>query len=452
MSFPRYPRYKDSGVEWLGEVPEHWNPVPIKHLGKLKGGAGFPHDEQGLHGEELPFHKVNALARAVEGVIHSSENTISRGTAERLGAYVFPPGTIVFAKVGAALLLGRLCRLSTDACIDNNMMGLVVDGSGFDVRYVQSAMSMVRFDLIANPGAVPSLNEAQIGDLHLAFPPLEEQRLIAHFLSRETAKIDALIAEQRCLIDLLKEKRQAVISHAVTRGLNPDAPMKPSNIAWLGDVPAHWEVVPLKRVITTIEQGWSPQCENYPAEGSDEWAVLKVGCVNGGEFRPWENKSLPPALQPIPELGIQAGDVLISRANTRELVGSTAVVKDDYPRLMLCDKLYRVRMLQKQCLPEFLAYYLGSRVARGQIELGATGASASMLNIGQATVLEMPVPVPPPTVQREIVRFLDMSTVAANTLTSEAEHAIALLQERRTALISAAVTGKIDVRNIGEAA
>ncbi len=280
--------------------------------------------------------------------------------------------------------------------------------------------------------------------------PPNEQVAIASFLDREAAKIDALVAEQRRLVELLKEKRQTVISQAVTKGLDPDAPTKPSGVEWMGDIPAHWQVLPIKRIIKTIEQGWSPQCESYPAEGVDEWGVLKVGCVNGGKFRQIENKLLPAELVPIPELGIRAGDVLISRANTRDLVGSAAVAKDDHPRLMLCDKLYRLRLLHEQCLPEFLAYYLGSGVARGQIELGATGASASMLNISQSTILEMPAPVPPTAIQHEIVGWLDECGAATGGLISEAERAIALLQERRTALISAAVTGKVDVRGLAE--
>lgn len=208
---------KDSGIEWLGEVPAHWAIAPIKHLGWLKGGAGFPHDEQGVEGEELDFHKVNALGQArPNGVLQSSENTISRDTAERLSAFVFPPRTIVFAKVGAALLLGRIRELASPACIDNNMMGLVVDEGRNDVTFVRQAMGLVRFDLIANPGAVPSLNESQIGNFALASPPLNEQVAIATYLDSETTKLDALTAEAERAIDLLKERRSALISAAVT--------------------------------------------------------------------------------------------------------------------------------------------------------------------------------------------------------------------------------------------
>src|SRR5690606_21276924 len=130
---------------------------------------------------------------------------------------------------------------------------------------------------------------------------------------------------------------------AVTKGLDPDAPMKDSGIEWLGEVPAHWSITRVKRIISSIDQGWSPQCEGFPALDDDSWGVLKVGCVNGGVFNPMENKALPDSLRPEIELTIREGDLLISRANTRELVGRAAVAERNFPNLLLCDKLYRLR-------------------------------------------------------------------------------------------------------------
>ena len=215
--FKPYPAYKDSGVEWLGEVPQSWKVRPIKSCGWLKGGAGFPHEHQGDGSFELDFHKVNALATASrEGYLQPSENTVSRETARALGAYVFPSGTIVFAKVGAALLLRRLRRIASPACIDNNMMGLVVFEDAFHPDFMLYAMGTVRFDLISNPGAVPSLNESQIGNYRLAIPTIEEQTQIARFLDHETARIDVLVEEANTGVGLLQERRSALISAAVT--------------------------------------------------------------------------------------------------------------------------------------------------------------------------------------------------------------------------------------------
>jgi len=214
---------------------------------------------------------------------------------------------------------------------------------------------------------------------------------------------------------------------------------KDSAVDWLGAVPAHWEVQPIKRLLLSVEQGGSPQCENYPAE-SGQWGVLKVGCVNGGRFNADENKALPADLEPLPELGIRRGDVLVSRANTRELVGSVAVADRDYAHLLLCDKLYRLRVMPDRCEPSFLAHFIGSGAARSVIEAAATGASSSMLNIAQGAIVGMPMPLPPLDEQRALLRFLHAETAKIDLLIAEQQRLIALLTEKRQAVIAHAVT------------
>lgn len=217
-----------------------------------------------------------------------------------------------------------------------------------------------------------------------------------------------------------------------------------SGIPWLGRVPKGWSVKRIKLVTCSIEQGWSPQCEGAPVTSPEEWGVLKVGCVNGGRFNPAENKTLPSDLAPIPELGVRAGDVLVSRANTRELVGSAACVAADHLNLLLCDKLYRLRLDRDACRSEWLALYLGSAAARSQIELAASGASQSMVNIGQSTILDMPMPLPHPDEQVGILAFLACETTKIDSLVAEQERLVALLKEKRQAVISQAVTKGLD--------
>jgi type I restriction enzyme S subunit len=276
-------------------------------------------------------------------------------------------------------------------------------------------------------------------------PPRAEQDDIVAFLDRETAKIDGLVAEQRRLMALLKEKRQAVISHAVTQGLNPHAPMKPSGIEWLGDVPAHWEVCAIRRIVTAIEQGWSPECFARPAE-ADEWGVLKAGCVNRGIYDQSDNKALPAELTPMPEYEVQIGDVLMSRASgSPELVGSTALVTSTREKLMLSDKIFRLRFDQRM-EPKFFVAALNSRPLRSQIEQSLSGGNGLANNLPQASLRGLFLAVPPKQEQQEVCNYLGTELVKFDTLTLEAQRAIDLLAERRTALISAAVTGQIDVR------
>lgn len=207
---------RDSGIPWLGKIPKHWAVVPLKRIGRLRGGSGFPHQDQGNPGEELNFFKVAALAKAdPSGFLLPGGDTVSRRTAARLGAHVFPAHSIVFAKVGAALLLGRVGLLASESCIDNNMMGLVVS-EGHCSDFIRQALSLVKFDLIANPGAVPSLSAEQIGGYLLPCPPREEQEEIAEFLQARSSKFDALQAEVRQAITLLNQRRSALIAAAVT--------------------------------------------------------------------------------------------------------------------------------------------------------------------------------------------------------------------------------------------
>nr|WP_256489788.1 restriction endonuclease subunit S [Dyella lutea] len=438
---PRYPEYKDSGVPWLGEIPAHWLIAPVKQLGKLKGGAGFPHAEQGLDAEELPFHKVNALGRAgSDGVLWGSENNISRATAERLGAYIFPSGALVFAKVGAALLLGRIRRLGEAACIDNNMMGLVVDDDAADVAFVSYALNLVRFDLIANPGAVPSLNEGQIGNFQLVLPNRAEQRAIATFLDRETAKIDALIAEQEKLLALLAEKRQATISHAVTRGLNPNAPMKDSGIPWLGEVPAHWEVGPLKRF-------WSvTDCKHLTAEFTEDG--IPLASIREVQSRFVDLSDAKRTTEGFFEQLIEggrdprAGDLLFSRNAT---VGEVAQVPSSVEKFAMGQDVCLLRRLGGAASPDYMQCVLRSPVVSEQLNALMIGSTFKRINVEQ--IRSLAVPFPPPGEQLEISSCLENLLGSYESLAQGAVAAVALLKERRSALISAAVTGKIDVRN-----
>ena len=455
MSFPRYPAYKDSGVEWLGKVPEHWEVKRLRHAATLN-----PSKQETAHldrATEVSFLPMEAIGD--DGSLNL-ERTRPIGDVET-GYTYFREGDVTLAKI--------------TPCFENGKGGIMrglVGGVGFGTtelivaRPAVKSISSAYLDRVFTSRPFRQLGEAAmygaggqkrvpddfVRDFAIGLPPLDEQRAIATFLDRETAKIDALVAEQEKLIELLKEKRQAVISHAVTKGLDPSVPMKDSGVEWLGEVPAHWEVVRIKHVVASIEQGWSPQCESYPVESADQWGVLKVGCVNGGVFNPDENKVLPDDLTPVPALAIRAGDVLVSRANTRELVGSAATALMDYPNLLLCDKLYRLRLNHKMDAPQYLAYFLGCLPVREQIELAATGASSSMLNIGQATILELRLPHPDVEEQLAITAHLDAVTARMRDTATEAEAIIAALQERRSALISAAVTGQIDVRRAPEQA
>ena len=208
-------KMKDSGIEWLGEIPKHWEVLAFKRLGDFQGGAGFPNDEQGCEDNELPFYKVSDTNLPGNEILMTVQNNaVSRETARKLRAYIFPTETVVFAKVGAALLINKRRILTQPSCIDNNMMGFM--RRTCELRWVYFWMCSLDLGELANPGAVPSINEGQIRVIRVPVPPLPEQRTIAAFLDRETAWIDEIVKKVEKSIDLLREHRTALISAAVT--------------------------------------------------------------------------------------------------------------------------------------------------------------------------------------------------------------------------------------------
>ncbi len=211
------PHFRPSGIDWLRDIPTHWEARRLKDVGKLVGGAGFPEALQGVGDEELPFFKVGDLSKAKDGLwLANSKHTISRETATSLRAQVIPKGAIAYAKIGAALLLNRRRIVAQPSCIDNNMSAYIPDASRITTEWALYTLLLIDFGLHVNPGAVPSLSEGDQAFLPIAIPPLVEQRAIADYLDAETARIDALSSREESVIKLLQEYRTALITAAVT--------------------------------------------------------------------------------------------------------------------------------------------------------------------------------------------------------------------------------------------
>lgn len=288
----------------------------------------------------------------------------------------------------------------------------------------------------------PAINASELGDIFIFLPRISEQNEISEYLDKETARIDQLIGAKERLVKLLTAKRAELITQAVTRGLDRRGPLRDSRLAWIGQIPAHWALERLKFHLFGIEQGWSPQCDNNPA-GEGEWGVLKAGCVNGWQFDPAENKRLPEELEPLPEYEVRAGDLLMSRANTTELLGSAALVRTVRPRLMICDKLYRLRVNEARLEKEFLVAFLRSSAGRFEFERDATGTSKSMQNIGQDSVSNVWLPIPPVSEQRDIVAHIRSETGKLDSALAATERSVGLLKERRVALIARVIAGRL---------
>jgi len=441
MSLPRYPEYKDSGVEWLGEVPGHWAVKPVKAvatcndevLGKSTT-ADYEIEYVEISGVDagrgitstdiIPFGDAPSRARrrVQDGdVLVSTVRTYLRAVAPVNN----PPGNMI-ASTGFAVIRPRI--------IAPHFLGYL-----FQAEFVIS-------EVIARSVGVsyPAINASDLMRVNVPIPLAEEQQTIATFLDCETGKIDALIAEQQRLVELLAEKRQAVISHAVTKGLPPNAPMKDSGIEWLGEVPEHWEVPYFCFLISNAELG-----ENHDsAEGNEGVPVMKMGNIDRGFVKLHKVEYLPEGIDISESMFLKDGDFLFNTRNSLDLVGKVAIWRGELLKATYNSNILRIVFnSSKVATSAFMNYFFNSDLGLSQLRSLAKGTT-SVAAIYYKDLTSLRVMLPPPAEQYAIVTHLDIACAQFDTLTSEANRAITLLQERRSALISAAVTGKIDVRGI----
>jgi len=421
-----YDDYKDSGVEWMGEIPEGWSVLAFKRLGDFQSGAGFPDEEQGLEDEELPFYKVSDTNLAGnERLMTKHNNTVSRETAKMLRAYVFPKDSIIFAKVGAALLLNKRRILTSPSCIDNNMMGFIPRTCNRDWMFYW----MCGLDLgeLANRGAVPSINERQIREIRVPVLPPKEQRSIAAFLDHKTSEIDALITNKEKLIELLKEQRQTIITEAVTKGLNPDVKMKDTGVEWIGEIPEHWMTIRLKYKAQLIIR--------KATESESE--LIYIGLEN---IEPKTGRLIGDMEQ------IIDGDALLFER-------SQVLFNKLRPYLSKCflatcngrcsSELFVLNA--KSILPKFLYYTMLADLFIQTVNSSTYGVKMPRAN--WTFVGDVRITVPSSSEQQTIAAFLDHKTSEIDALITKERTQIEKLKSYRQSLIFEAVTGKIDVRD-----
>jgi len=444
MSFPRYPEYKDSGVEWLGQVPGHWAVKRLRFVAELNPSKS---ETAGIERDTL----VSFLPMDAIGEDGSLRLDVEKPVGELESGYTyFRDGDVTVAKITpcyengkGALMLGLLNGIGfgTTELIVARPKAEEITGPYLHYLFISPDFRSLGESHMYGAGGQKRVPDAFVRNFATAFPPVPEQTQIAAFLDLETAKIDALVAEQRRLMALLKEKRQAVISHAVTRGLNPHAPMKPSGIEWLGDVPAHWELKRLKYLGDAIT-GLTYSPADVVEDDSNGTLVLRSSNVQRGLITFDDNVYVSAKIPE--ELVTQVDDILIcSRNGSRALIGKNATI--DKTSAGLTFGAFMTVFRSKHSA--YLSCVLNSPLFEFQSGAFMT-STINQLTIGVLNNFE--VPLPPKNEQTAIAAFLATESNKFDTLTAEAQRAIDLLQERRTGLISAAVTGQIDVRKITE--
>ena len=341
------------------------------------------------------------------------------------------------AKVWVAEFAGRAtteCLVMKPVELESRFLGYVCLSRDF----------IDRVDASTFGSKMPRADWGFIGNVPVPVPETFQQHAIVDHLDRETARLDALVVAKERVLTLLAEKRRALITRAVTRGLNAEVSLHNSVIPGVGKVPEHWRTARLRHLTTDIEQGWSPDAANHQPS-LDEWGVLKLNAVNRSRFDETATKTLPADVEPRTDLEVRRGDVLVTRSNTPALVGDACFVETTRPRLMLSDIIYRLTIDFQRVYGKFLVYFLTIPTGRIQIENDARGTSASMVKISQDHIKNWRIPVPSLYEQQMIIEYLDRETIQIDGLVAQIKETVALLKERRTSLIAAATAGQLDM-------
>ncbi len=435
--YKAYPAYRDSGVEWLGEIPPHWHSRQLKYL--------CSYNDEVLSetvGDDFEIEYVDiGSVSAIDGI--SGTETLLFGNAPSRARRIVRDGDILISTVRTYLEAIASVKAPPNNLIASTGFAVIRPNLFLNKGYAAYCLRASGFikEVVARSVGVsyPAINASDLVNIKTPEPSPTEQENIAAFLDHETAKIDALIEKQQRLIELLKEKRQAVISHAVTKGLNPNAPMKDSGVEWLGEVPAHWVVSRVKDVTTKIVDGphFSP---SYVDDGYmflsarnikvDRWALSDAKYISEENFREF-NKRIKP----------EKGDVLLTKGGT---TGVARAVDLDFD-FQVWVHIAVLKTVKRKIDHFFLAHTLNGKSCYEQSQLSTYGATNN--DLGLSRIANIVFAAPPLEEQHAICDFINDKCSKLDNLISNSLVSIELMQERRTALISAAVTGKIDVRD-----
>lgn len=435
MSLPKYLKYKDSGERWLGAVPAHWQVHRLKNLFEIR---------KRIVGE-VGHQVLSVTQRGIKVKdIESNDGQLSMDYSKY---QIVLPGD--FAMNHMDLLTGFVDISSfTGVTSPDYRVFAVRDGVGCEPRYFLHLLQngyrqkiFYAFGQGASEFGRWRFPTDQFNDFRFPCPPRAEQTAIAGFLDRETAKIDALIVEQEKLIALLAEKRQATISHAVTRGLNPNAPMKDSGVAWLGEVPAHWVRTPIKHTLFTIID---TEHKTVPFYEDGKFLVARTSNIKNGQlliedakytdeegFEEWTKRGFP-----------EPGDILFTREAP---AGEACIVPSGIP-LCVGQRTVLMKVDRSKLNPRYGLWSIYGGLASEFVDVVSQGSTVPHFNMSD--IGNIPLLLPSLNEQSAIVAFIDTEIEKLDALNTESEHAISLFKERRSALIAAAVTGQIDVRGL----
>ncbi|WGE54478.1 restriction endonuclease subunit S [Actinobacillus equuli subsp. equuli] len=439
ISMKKYEKYKQSSVEWLGEVPEHWDEWKITHAIDLIGSGTTPKSDNDEYYEGDHLWVTTSELR--ENFISETKQKVSDKAIKDYSALkIYPKNSVAIAMYGATI--GRLGILDKEATF-NQACCVFGNSNILHYKFLFYWLWYRRPILISlsNGGGQPNLSQDDLKKLKLPLPTYEEQTAIANYLDNKLGEIDLLIGKQQTLLEKLAEQRTATITIAVTKGLNPNAPMKQSGVEWLGEVPEHWDIKPLKFLLTELKVGpfgSAIKTNDYVQDGKllyNQRTVLDKNFSNHSIFITDEK------YEELHSFEVKAGDFLLT---TRGTIGKVAIVPDNAEKGIIHPCLIRFRVDQKFVIPKLIERIFNETdFFKKQLDLKSNATTIDV--IYSNSLKELSLILPPLEEQTAIADYLDKETAKIDRLCDTVNQTINRLQEYRTALITQVVTGKIKV-------
>jgi type I restriction enzyme S subunit len=443
--YARYDSYRDTGVDWLGEIPTHWKTVKLKYCvsGLTSGGTpastkdeywAFDGDNKGI-----PWVSIGDMTRNHR--VKDTEKSVTHQGLDAADLEILPAGTLLYSIYAS---LGKVAVLEVPAVTNQAILGIRLDGSSVERGYLSYWLQYMQrhVEILSSSNTQDNLSAERVRNMPVYLPTLDEQRAIAAYLDRETERIDALIDKKERLIDLLDEKRTALISHAVTKGLDDDVAMQDSGVEWLGEIPAGWETARLKFLADV--QGGIAKGKTYDDDiETVDLPYLRVANVQDGYLNLDEISEIEVAVDDVERYALHPGDVLMNEGGDFDKLGRGTVWHGEIQPCLHQNHVFAVR--PRTLESEWLALITQARYAKHFFILHSV-QSTNLASISMTSLQGLPVVLPPKKERRRILEHVQQQTSHIDSLLDKVRDGIDRLEEYRTALISAAVTGQIDVR------
>ena len=439
-----YETYKDSGIEWIGEIPVGWEVKKLKYVLTEHSGNGFPDKEQGNKNASIPFYKVSDI-NGKDIYINTSNNYVESEVAKKHNWNIVPKHSIITAKIGEALRKNHRKISLVDCIIDNNCIAL--EAKTIDYKFNYYLLSLIDFSWFVNPGAVPSLSVDKFKSFIAPIPNTDGQTAIANYLDRKTAEIDALIAQKERLLELYEEEKTAIINNAVTKGIDPNAELKDSRVEWMGEIPKDWKIIKLVRIVEKLTNGYvGPTREIMRDSGVPYIQGIHIK-NNSIRFTPSGNYYVEKDWSiKHPKSILKTDDLLVVQTGS---IGDVGIVQEEFDEAN-CHALLIVRVNQAHVLPKYLLYYLSSPVGFAHLQKIKTGEI--LFHINGSKLKGIDITLPPLNEQTAIVQHIEAESARIDAKITKTQRIIELQKEYRLALISEVVTGKIKVSPLADEA